>query len=123
MGKTNVLATPRVLVLNKQRAEIQLGHRLGYRTLVTNLTSTVQQIQFLNTGTLLRLRPFISDDGMIRMEIHPERSTGAIDANGVPQTNTARMTTNVLVPNGATLVIGGLIENQDDVTTRAACPA
>ena len=115
LGKTNVLATPRVLVLNKQRAEIQLGNRLGYRTLVTNLTSTVQQIQFLNTGTLLRLRPFISDDGMIRMEIHPERSTGLIDANGVPQLNTARMTTNVMVPNGATLVIGGLIDNQDDV--------
>jgi hypothetical protein len=116
LGKTNVLATPRVLVLNKQRAEIQLGQRLGYRTLVTNLTSTVQQVQFLNTGTLLRLRPFISDDSMIRLEIHPERSTGLIDANGVPQTNTARMTTNVVIPNGATLVIGGLIDNQDDVT-------
>ena len=115
LGKVNVLATPRVLVLNKQRAEIQLGDRLGYRTLVTNLTSTIQQIQFLNTGTLLRLRPFISDDGMIRMEIHPERATGSVDANGVPSTNTARMTTNVMVPNGATLVIGGLIENQDDV--------
>ena len=115
IAKTNVLATPRLLVLNKQRAEIQLGQRLGYRTLVTNLTSTVQQVQFINTGTLLRLRPFISDDGMIRMEIHPERSTGTIDANGVPQVNTARMTTNVMVPNGATLVIGGLIDNQDDI--------
>ena len=121
LGKTNVLATPRVLVLNKQRAEIQLGNRLGYRTLVTNLTSTIQQVQFLNTGTLLRLRPFISDDAMIRMEIHPERSTGLIDANGVPQTNTARMTTNVMVPNGATLVIGGLIDNQDD-TTQSGIP-
>jgi type IV pilus secretin PilQ/predicted competence protein len=116
LGKTNVLATPRILVLNKQRAEIQLGQRLGYKTLVTNLTSTVQQIQFINTGTLLRLRPFISEDGMIRMEIHPERSTGLIDSNGVPQVNTARLTTNVLVPNGATLVIGGLIDNQDDTT-------
>ena len=116
LGKTNVLATPRLLVLNKQRAEIQLGERLGYRTLVTNLTSTVQQVQFLNTGTLLRIRPFISDDQMVRMEIHPERSTGLIDSNGVPQVNTARMTTNVVIPNGATLVIGGLIDNQDDAT-------
>ncbi len=121
IGKTNVLATPRLLVLNKQRAEIQLGQRLGYRTVITNLTSTLQQIQFLNTGTLLRLRPFISDDGMVRMEIHPERSTGIIDANGVPQTNTARMTTNVIIPNGATLVIGGLIDNQDD-TTQSGIP-
>jgi general secretion pathway protein D len=121
IGKTNVLATPRVLVLNKQRAEIQLGQRLGYRTLVTNLTSTVQQVQFINTGTLLRLRPFISDDSMIRMEIHPERSTGLIDANGVPQVNTARMTSNVIVPNGATLVIGGLIDNQDD-TSQSGTP-
>jgi general secretion pathway protein D len=121
IGKTNVLATPRVLVLNKQRAEIQLGQRLGYRTLVTNLTSTVQQVQFINTGTLLRIRPFISDDSMIRMEIHPERSTGLIDSNGVPQVNTARMTSNVIIPNGATLVIGGLIDNQDD-TAQSGTP-
>ena len=113
LGSTKVLASSRILVLNKQRAEIQLGARLGFQTLSQNFTSTIQQVQFLNTGTLLRLRPFVSDDGMVRMEIHPERSTGVV-SNNVPSAQTAELTTNVMVPDGATLVIGGLMEDEDD---------
>jgi general secretion pathway protein D len=113
IGSTKILASPRILVLNKQRAEIQLGARLGFQTLSQNFTSTIQQVQFLNTGTLLRLRPFVSDDGMIRMEIHPERSSGSV-VNNIPNQQTAELTTNVLVPDGATLVIGGLMEDEDD---------
>jgi general secretion pathway protein D len=113
IGNTKILASPRILVLNKQRAEIQLGTRLGFQTLSQNFTSTIQQVQFLNTGTLLRLRPFVSDDGMVRMEIHPERSSGTV-TNNIPNQNTAELTTNVMVPDGATLVIGGLIEDEDD---------
>jgi general secretion pathway protein D len=113
IGSTKILASPRILVLNKQRAEIQLGSRLGFQTLSQNFTSTIQQVQFLNTGTLLRLRPFVSDDGMVRMEIHPERSSGSV-TNNIPNQQTAELTTNVMVPDGATLVIGGLIEDEDD---------
>jgi general secretion pathway protein D len=115
IGNTKILASPRILVLNKQRAEIQLGTRLGFQTLSQNFTSTIQQVQFLNTGTLLRLRPFVSDDGMVRMEIHPERSSGTV-TNNIPNQSTAELTTNVMVPDGATLVIGGLIEDEDDYT-------
>jgi hypothetical protein len=113
IGSTKILASPRILVLNKQRAEIQLGARLGFQTLSQNFTSTIQQVQFLNTGTLLRLRPFVSDDGMVRMEIHPERSSGTV-VNNIPNQQTAELTTNVMVPDGATLVIGGLMEDEDD---------
>ena len=116
LGSTKILASPRILVLNKQRAEIQLGSRLGFKAITTqNYIGTTQGVQFLNTGTLLRLRPFVSDDGMIRMEIHPERSTGTVDATtGLPSAQTAELTTNVMVPNGATIVIGGLMEDQDN---------
>lgn len=111
VGKVDVLATPRLLVLNKQPAELQLGERLGYSTLSQNLVSTTQQIDFLDVGTLLRVRPFISTDGMVRMEVHPERSRGSI-VEGVPQASTQEVTTNVIVPNGATLVIGGLMDRE-----------
>jgi nucleoid-associated protein YgaU len=103
------------LVLNKQRAEIQLGSRLGFRSTVTqNIIGTTEQVQFLNTGTLLRLRPFVSSDDIIRMEIHPERSEGVVDpTTGLPSQTLAELTTNVMVPDGATLVIGGLMEDDD----------
>ena len=116
VGSTKILASPRILVLNKQRAEIQLGSRLGFRSTVTqNIIGTTQAVQFLNTGTLLRLRPFVSSDDIIRMEIHPERSEGSVDpTTGLPSQTLAELTTNVMVPNGATLVIGGLMEDQDE---------
>ena len=124
VGSTKILASPRILVLNKQRAEIQLGARLGFRSSVTqNFIGTTQQVQFLNTGTLLRLRPFVSSDDMVRMEIHPERSQGVVDpTTGLPSQTTAELTTNVMVPNGATLVIGGLMEDEDDLYSNQACP-
>ena len=52
--------------------------------------------------------------GMIRMEIHPERSTGTL-VNGVPQTRTSEVTTNVIVPNGSTIVVAGLMDEQEVV--------
>ena len=108
-GETDVLASPRLLVLNKQRAELQLGRRLGFRTLTQTQTSTVQKVEFLNVGTQLFIRPFISSDGMVRMEIHPEKSEGEIVDN-IPQTRTSQLTTNVMVQDGSTIVIGGLME-------------
>lgn len=115
LGETEILACPRLLVLNKQRAELQLGDRLGYKTLTQTQTSTVEQVQFMDVGTQLRLRPFITSDGMVRMEVHPEKSTGKVDLAGVPQTNNAQVTTNVMVPDGATIVIGGLMETEREV--------
>ncbi len=112
IGEVKILATPRLLVLNKQRAEIHVGDQLGYKTSTQTQTSTVEEVNYMNIGTQLRLRPFITSDGMIRMEVHPERSTGALDIEGIPQTNTQQVTTNVMVPNGATIVIGGLMDTQ-----------
>jgi type II secretory pathway component GspD/PulD (secretin) len=113
IGRLEVLATPRLLVLNKQLAELQLGQLLGYTTFSQSQVSTVQSVQFLPVGTLLRVRPFISSDGMVRMEVHPERSSGQV-INNIPQTDTTEVTTNVMVPDGATIVIGGLMENVDN---------
>src|SRR5208283_3799854 len=103
-------ASPRLLVVNKQRAELQVGDCLGYYTSTQTQTSTVQTANFMETGTQLRLRPFVGSDGIIRMEIHPENSTGALNAAGIPQTTGAHVTTNVMIPDGRTVVIGGLIE-------------
>jgi type IV pilus secretin PilQ/predicted competence protein len=114
LADTKVLASPRLLVLNKQRAEIHLGNQLGYETSTVSQTSTTQTVNFLDVGTQLRLRPFVSSDGWIRMEIHPERSSGEIDNNGIPQTTTSQITTNVMIPDGMTLVIGGLIDTEVD---------
>ena len=108
-GETKVLATPRIMVLNKQRAEIHLGKNIGYQDQTTTTTSTSAQTNFLKVGTQLRLRPYVTNDGMIRLEVHPERSDGDLDSHQIPQTVVQQATTNVLIPDGKTIVIGGLL--------------
>jgi len=118
IGDTNVIATPKVLCLNKQRAEIQIGQQLGYVTTTLTSTSTAQTINFLDTGAQLRLRPFISDDGMIRLEVHPELSTGQVETKGnytLPQKQVTQVTTNIMLRDGTTVVIGGLM--REDLQT------
>ncbi|MHC4180829.1 MAG: secretin and TonB N-terminal domain-containing protein, partial [Planctomycetota bacterium] len=125
MGDTNVIATPRLLVLNKQRAEIHIGGEEGYRgSLSTTETSSTQGVEMLETGTRLRLRPFISSDGMIRMEVHPELSNGEVRAVGndtLPIKTTTQVTTNIMVRDGCTVVIGGLLD-EELVTTTTQIP-
>lgn len=118
--EARVLASPRVLVLNKQRAELIIGERIGFKTVTVTQTSTVEKVEFLNVGTQLRLRPFVTSDRMIRLEIHPERSTGDV-IDGVPRTRTNEITTNVMVPDGATIVLAGLIE-EEDITSQDGVP-
>lgn len=112
---TNVIATPRVLVLNKHRAEVQIGKQDGYINSTVTETSTSQSVAFLDTGTILRIRPFISPDGLIRMELHPELSTGNVEVQQnftIPKKEVTQVTTNVMVRDGCTVIIGGLIREQ-----------
>jgi len=108
---TVVLANPKVLVLNKQRGEVMVGRRDGYRTTISTETTTMENVQFLETGTRLIFRPFIGNDGYVRLEIHPEDSTGGLTEAGLPFEETAEVTTNIVVRDGTTIVIGGLFRD------------
>ncbi len=104
---TVVLANPKVLALNSQRAQVIVGRRDGYLTTTVTETQAIQNIEFLETGTQLIFRPFIGDNGLVRMELHPEDSTGMV-VDGLPSEQTTEVTTNVIVRDGQTILIGGL---------------
>ncbi len=112
---TNVLANTEVLALNKMQGEIIVGGRLGYFGGTTVSDGISQQtVEFLDVGTQLRFRPFISNDGFVRLEIHPERSSGIVDpTTGLPTENTSEVSTNVMLRDDETVVIGGLIETRE----------
>ena len=112
-GTVKVLASPRIWVLNKQSAQVHLGQMLGYATTTITTTGNTQNVQYLGIGTQLRIRPFVNEDGVIRMEVHPERSSGQLDDNGIPQTTISQVTSNVLMHDGETMVIGGLIDDEN----------
>jgi len=121
---TTVLSNPKVLAVNKQRAQVIVGDRIPYLTTTASSTTTVQTVNFLDTGTELIFRPFISDDGFVRMEIHPKVSSakliGSVD-NPMPRETTAEVTCNVMVKDGHTIVIGGLFD-ENVKTDRSQVP-
>ena len=114
----NVLATPKLWAVDGKPAEILIGGRLGYYEVTTTETSTLQSVQFLDTGTQLNLTPHISKDGKILMEIHPAVSEGTVDALGLPSSRTTEVTTSVMAEHGDTIFIGGLIRQVKQKTRR-----
>ncbi|MEK6675288.1 MAG: hypothetical protein AABZ47_06485 [Planctomycetota bacterium] len=113
---TTVLANPKVLTLNKQKGYVIVGRRDGYLTTTVTETQAIQAVEFLETGTRLVFRPYIGVDGFIRVELHPEDSVGFVNAQGLPSKQTTEVTTNILVRDGETILIGGLFR---EVTTSA----
>jgi type IV pilus assembly protein PilQ len=121
-----VLSNPKVLALNRQPARVLVGRRVGYLNTTSTETSTTQSVEFLDTGTQLAFRPFVSNDGFIRMELKPRVSEGVIrestDATGanvtIPDEITQELTTNVVVRDGATIVLGGLFKESTTLSRR-----
>ncbi len=114
---TTVLANPKIMALNKQAGSLIIGREDGYQTLTnTNADGATQQVDFLKSGTILEFRPFIGNDGLIRMELRPEQSTGEVDGKGIPKKVTTEVKSNVMVRDGKTIVLGGLFQEK---TSRA----
>ncbi len=115
---TTVIARPKILALNKQAGKIHIGNRDGYRTVTTvsDGGTSVQSVEFLETGTLLQFRPFICDNDNIRLEINPERSEGGINDDSLPWETTTEVKSNIMVKDGRTVVIGGLFKDKTDLS-------
>lgn len=107
----NVLASPKILTLNHEKAEIIIGSEIGYKTTTTTTTGTQENVQFLTVGTTLSFTPHIDEAGkFIIMEVHPEVSEGEISPiTGTPTKNTTETTVKIMVKDGQSLIIGGLI--------------
>jgi type II secretory pathway component GspD/PulD (secretin) len=123
---TNVLARPSVTALNRQRAQVLVGERIAYLSTTQTQTSTTQEVKYLDVGVKLIFRPFVSPDGMVRLELAPQVSTARIkniDAAGgskatVPDEISQELRTNVRVKSGQTIVLGGLFREQSVTTNR-----
>ena len=130
VSDTMILARPKILALNRQRAQVLVGERIAYLSTTQTETATTQAVQFLDTGINLILRPFISRDNSIRLELYPSVSEYRLRTIGdgatlgfttVPDEITNEITTNVRVRDGETIVLGGLFKDKA-VTSRKSVP-
>ena len=107
-----VVANPKIIALNKQKAEVIVGRRDGYLTTTVTETAAVQTVEFLETGTQIRFRPFINEDGTVRLAVHPKDSNGGLTAANLPFEETTEATAAILVNDGRTILIGGLFRER-----------
>ena len=120
-GRIRTLSTPKLLALEHQEASVIVGDRRGYKVTTTINQVTTESVEFLESGVILRVTPYVDREGRIMMDIHPEVSTGVVDVFGIPSQTTTEVTTRLLVDSGQTVFIGGLIK-QTLSETRTGVP-
>ena len=108
-GKAEIHATPQLLALDGETAEIFLGKE-KYFTVSTSSTetTTTTRLESVKTGISMKFSPRVTDKGEIIMRIEPEVSDAVETANSMPTVNRRKVSTTVMVRDGETLVIGGL---------------
>ena len=127
--KTDTLASPRIMVGNKQEAKILVGTKEAFVTTTTTVpatgsTVTAPEIQFVDVGTKLFVTPIIKRNGYVQLEIRPEVSsaeTVTFADNRIPIVTSTEAETTVMVKSGVTVIIGGLIE-ENNVKTQNKVP-
>lgn len=126
-GKTEILSRPSILARNNQMATISLGQRVPIvtGTRFDSLGNQFNTITYENVGIILQVTPFITSDGMVEMIVTPQTSELADRSQWVPTSsgpsgtinspviNSRSADTVVIVPDRQTVVIGGLMLNQN----------
>jgi general secretion pathway protein D len=120
-GDVNIVSRPVLLASNNQEARILVGSQRPFvqvsRSLPTETPTRDQVVQYRDVGTRLTVRPTINQDGyvslLIQQEVNQATSEIAFDA---PVISTREASTQVLVKDGQTIVLGGLRDHQRDVT-------
>jgi type IV pilus assembly protein PilQ len=117
------IAKPSVLTINGQKATIKQGIQLPYQTAAVGGGGTaVPNVQFKDVVLQLDVTPIVSPDGRIMMEVELKRDTNGVqDTSAGPAINTKEVKTKVIVEDGQTIVIGGVIDEQS-TTTNAGVP-
>jgi type II secretory pathway component GspD/PulD (secretin) len=118
-GKGRVLADPRITTLSGRTASIRAGDTISILTTTAGNAGTIAttQVQSFQTGVTLDITPSVTPDGGIMVVLHPVVNSLIGTNAGVPEISTRDTQTTVHLQDDETLVIGGLIQENDTRTT------
>lgn len=112
-----VLQTPSVFVRNNAEATLNVGSRIPIESVTVNPglgnETSFSQVQYLDTGIILKVRPRITRDGMVFLDIVQEVSSPGARESGQRNVriDTRRVKTETAVPDGDTVMLAGLISD------------
>jgi general secretion pathway protein D len=122
-GNSNVLSTPNLLTLDNEEAKIVIGQNVPFITgsfasAAPGSTNPFTTVERRDVGLTLRVKPQISENGTVKMQIYQEVSSVDQNSTNSPTgliTNKRSIESHVLVEDGAIVVLGGLL--QDDTNS------
>ncbi|MBI4227743.1 MAG: TonB family protein [Candidatus Omnitrophica bacterium] len=125
-GDTKILSEPRLTVVNNQEAKILVGSKEPYVTKSVSQTGTgtavtSEAVNFIDVGIKLYVTPTIMRDRFVLMKVRPEVSskTGTLttaEKNEIPVVETSEAETVLLIEDGGTVILGGLIKDEKIVS-------
>jgi len=117
LGKSKILASPSLSIVNNQEAKLHIGERRAFVTTTTttgsNSVTVAEEVTFVDVGVRLSLTPTIHDDGYITIKVAPEISSvvstiTTSSNNTVPILDTSTAETIVIAKDRSTIIIAGL---------------
>ncbi len=124
-NRARILSSPRILARNGEVATIQVGQEVPIITSQQTTPTTggtggiLQQVQYRNTGVILKVKPIIHAGDRIELEVSQEVSTPQNTTTGVstsPTISTRKVDTKLSLKDGATVMLGGLMSRNQSKT-------
>jgi type IV pilus assembly protein PilQ len=109
-NRGKIVSSPRVTTANQQKAKIAQGTEIPYQQAAA---SGATAVAFKEAELSLEVTPQITPDNKIIMDLEVKKESVGEVFNGVPSINTQNVTTQVLVSNGETAVLGGIYEQTE----------
>ena len=128
-GRANVLSNPQVVTLDNAEAEFKVVNEVPFLTGQYTTTASAgqnsvnnpfQTVERKDVGLILKVTPHVNQGDSVRLDIHQESSTIANTVSGAVDLITSKreLTTSVMVPDGALLVLGGLSDESINESTQ-----
>ena len=114
-GKTNIVSSPKIVTLDNKKATIKQGIEVPYLERDSSGNATVQ---FKDVDLLLEVTPTVTPDSRIRMTIFVTKNDIREETDAGPALSTNEATTEILVDDGDTIVIGGILKSTINWTER-----
>jgi type IV pilus assembly protein PilQ len=114
-GVGKLLSKPRIVTQNNEKATVKQGTKIPIQTTINNTVS----VQYIDAVLKLEVTPQITAEGTVFMDVIVENTNvdnGIARIQGIPALDTQSAETKVLVSDGGTVVIGGVIVTQQNVT-------
>lgn len=109
-GRGEVISTPRVITANGKKALIEQGQEIPYQSSSAN---TGTNVQFKKAVLSLDVTPQITPDNRVLMDLEVRNDSAGTVTQGVPSIDTKRVTTQVLIKTGETVVLGGVYQQSN----------